>query len=123
MRYRFFLFKSSLYDKGIVTTSQINALAEALSSYCLEQIRVFQCMDYDLEKPMYDLYYSLGDKAQANMQVITQRHSCGCWIDVTTDFPHAEEVYPIVSKTAKDHGLIVYDAEKRQFTTDAEADK
>ena len=29
MRYRFFLFRSSLYDKGIVTRHQIHALAEA----------------------------------------------------------------------------------------------
>ena len=124
MRYRVFLFKSSLYDSGIVTDEQIEALSEALGSYRLEQIRVFQCMDVGLNEPLYDLHRGLGDKAKVVLHHLPSQYDDQCgWIDVVTNFSHAEEVFPTICEVADRYGLHVYDAERDQFISNSQADK
>ena len=56
MRYRFFLFKSTLYEKDIVTDRQMRALTDALSSYSLSEIEAYKCMDEDLNEALGDLH-------------------------------------------------------------------
>ena len=65
MRYRFSPFKSTLYDKGIVTDGQILALTDALSSYSLREIEAYQYMDDDLTEALDVLRRALGEKAKA----------------------------------------------------------